>query len=69
MEILLGIGFFVGAVALLSVGTVLLRRPIQGSCGGAARLFGRWGGTCGACGRPFDECPERDPEKDPRGSA
>jgi hypothetical protein len=64
MEILLGIGFFVVAVGLLSLGTVLFRRPIQGSCGGAARLLGRrGGGSCGVCGRPFDECPEKEKEK------
>ncbi len=58
---MIGIGIFAVAVALLSLGTVLFKRPIQGSCGGAARLMGRRnGGSCGVCGRAFDECPEKD---------
>jgi hypothetical protein len=64
MEILLGFVLFAVALALLGLGTILFRRPLQGSCGGAARLLGRFGGgSCGVCGRPFDECPEKNPDR------
>ncbi len=60
MEILLGIAIFVIAVALLSLGTVLFRRPIQGSCGGVANAMGESGGNCSVCGRSYDDCPEKE---------
>jgi hypothetical protein len=60
MEILLALGIFLLAVALLSLGSVLFRRPLKGSCGGVANAMGESGGTCGVCGRNYDDCPEKE---------
>lgn len=59
MEILVAIGIFVGAVLLLSAGTILFRRPLKGSCGGVAGALGKDAdGTCSVCGRSYSDCPE-----------
>ncbi len=60
MEFLLGVAIFLIAVALLSLGTLLFRRPLQGSCGGVATAMGENGGTCDVCGRAYDDCPEKE---------
>jgi len=60
MEILLGVAIFLIAIALLSMGTLLFRRPIQGSCGGVANAMGEKDGQCGICGRAYDDCPEKE---------
>lgn len=60
MEFLLGIGLFLLAIALLSMGTLLFNRPIKGSCGGVANAMGEAGGTCDVCGRSYDDCPEQE---------
>jgi hypothetical protein len=61
MEILLAAGIFVLAVALLSLGSVVFRRPLRGSCGGVAGVMGEEGdGTCSVCGRSYDDCPEKE---------
>jgi len=65
MEILLGIGLFLLAVALLSAGTLLWRRPLQGSCGGLANAMGDKDGQCSICGRSYDDCPEKEPAPSP----
>ncbi|MCA9753533.1 MAG: hypothetical protein R3B81_13965 [bacterium] len=57
MEIILGVGFFILAIAALSLGTLAFRRPIKGSCGGVM------GEAC-ACGRKYEECPDRAPAKE-----
>lgn len=62
MEILLALGIFGGAVALLSLGTLVFRKPLKGSCGGAGNVLGRDADkTCGVCGRSYDDCPENEP--------
>jgi len=60
MEIFLALGIFLVSVALLSLGTLVFRRPIKGSCGGVANAMGKSGGSCDACGRSYDDCPERE---------
>jgi len=63
MEILLATGIFVLAVALLSLGSVVFRRPLRSSCGGVAGAMGeKADGSCSVCGRSYDDCPEK--EKD-----
>jgi hypothetical protein len=54
MEALLAIGIFAVAIGLLSLGTVVFRRPLRGSCG----VTTGQDGTCGVCGRAPSECPE-----------
>jgi len=61
MEFLLGVAIFLIAVALLSVGTLVFRRPIQGSCGGVANAMGEKDGQCSVCGRSYEDCPEKEP--------
>jgi len=63
MEILLGVAIFFVAVALLSAGTLLWRRPLQGSCGGVANAMGERGGNCSVCGRAYDDCPEKEEKR------
>lgn len=58
MEILLAAGIFAVAVALLSLGPVLFRKPLRGSCGGIGRALGEDEASCPACGRSDGECPE-----------
>ena len=59
MEILFAFGIFAAAVALLSLGTVLFRRPLKGSCGGVANAMGKDADeTCDVCGRSYADCPE-----------
>ena len=60
MEFLLGIAIFLIAIALLSMGTLLFRRPLQGSCGGVANAMGETGGNCSVCGRANDACPNKE---------
>ena len=60
MEILLAIGVFAVAVAFLSLGSVLFRRPLKGSCGGVANAMGDEDGTCSVCGRSYSDCPEKE---------
>ena len=60
MEILLAVAIFLIAVALLSMGTLLFKRPIQGSCGGVANAMGEKDGNCSICGRAYDDCPEKE---------
>jgi len=62
MEILLALGVFAAAVGLLSLGTVLFRKPLKGSCGGVGRALGEEDGeTCSVCGRSYADCPEKEP--------
>ena len=64
MEILLALGIFGGAVALLSLGTLFLRRPLKGSCGGVASALGEEADeSCSVCGRSYSDCPDGSPEK------
>jgi len=64
MEILLALGVFGGAVALLSLGTLYFRRPLKGSCGGVATALGEGADeTCSVCGRSSSDCPDGAPEK------
>lgn len=68
MEILLAVGIFGLAVALLSLGSVVFRRPLRSSCGGLVGAMGEQGdGSCSVCGRSYADCPERDaaPEPEP----
>lgn len=61
MEIVLAVGVFILAVALLSLGSVLFRRPLRSSCGGVAGAMGEGGdGNCSVCGRSYDDCPEKE---------
>ena len=60
MEILLGVGLFGLAIAALSMGTILFRRPIKGSCGGVANAMGDQSGSCSVCGRDYSDCPEKE---------
>lgn len=61
MEILLAVGIFGLAVALLSLGSVVFRRPLRSSCGGVAGAMGEKGdGSCTVCGRSYDDCPEKE---------
>ena len=45
--------------------TKLLRRPLQGSCGGLANAMGDKDGQCSICGRSYDDCPEKEPAPSP----
>jgi len=61
MEILLALAVFGAAIVLLSLGTVLFRKPLKGSCGGVANAMGEDAGeTCGVCGRSYADCPEKE---------
>jgi hypothetical protein len=66
MEILLAAGIFALAVALLSLGSVVFRRPLRSSCGGVAGAMGEESGaSCSVCGRSYDDCPEKEAEAAP----
>ena len=66
MEIFLAIGIFILAVALLSLGSVVFRRPLRSSCGGLAGAMSEPGdGTCSVCGRSYDDCPEKEQAPEP----
>ncbi|HMB70981.1 MAG TPA: hypothetical protein VKU85_16820 [bacterium] len=66
MEVFLAVGIFILAVALLSLGSVVFRRPLRSSCGGLAGSMGdEADGTCSVCGRTYEDCPEKD--QDPSG--
>jgi len=68
MEIVLAVGIFALAIALLSLGTVVFRRPLRSSCGGVAGAMGeKADGNCSVCGRSYDDCPEK--EADAAGDA
>ena len=55
MEILIfTLGIFLGAILVMSVGVLLKRKPIQGSCGGIANLMG----SCDICEKK-SECFEK----------
>lgn len=43
-----GILVFLVVVVLMSLGVILSNKPIKGSCGGLAALFGK--GACDICG-------------------
>jgi hypothetical protein len=67
MEIFLALGVFAAAVALLSLGTVVFRKPLKGSCGGVANALGEDADeTCGVCGRSYSDCPEDEAQPSPR---
>jgi hypothetical protein len=66
MEILLAVAIFGVAVALLSLGSVVFRRPLRSSCGGAAEALGdKADGNCSVCGRSYADCPEKEPAAEP----
>jgi hypothetical protein len=60
MEVLIAVGLFAIAIALLSLGSVFLNRPLKGSCGGLAGAMGKDGdGHCSTCGRSVSDCPNK----------
>jgi len=57
MTLLLGFLVMLMAVLGLSLGVLLGRRPIQGSCGGV-------GSRCGACSSTCSRHPDRPPREE-----
>lgn len=54
------LGFFGVSILIMSVGVLLKRKPIEGSCGGIANLMG----SCDICDKKSDCIDKFKPKKD-----
>ena len=60
MGVFLGVFLvFFGFVALMSVGVLMGRKPIAGSCGGVGKALGEPNYNCDICGGDVDKCDEQ----------
>ena len=60
--VLMVFGMFCFLVAIMSIGVLVGRRPISGSCGGIGRLKGE-GNECAICGDDPIKCEEATDQK------
>lgn len=56
LQVVLGVVVLLSIVALMSVGVMFGRKPIQGSCGGVGAALGETDYECEFCGGDPDKC-------------
>ena len=60
MGVFLGVFLvFFGFVVLMSVGVLMGRKPIEGSCGGVGAALGEPNYNCDICGGDVSKCDEQ----------
>jgi len=60
MGVFLGVFIvFFGFVALMSVGVMMGRKPIAGSCGGVGKALNEPNYNCDICGGDVEKCDEQ----------
>ncbi|MCJ8314093.1 MAG: (Na+)-NQR maturation NqrM [Saccharospirillaceae bacterium] len=63
MGVFLGVFLvFFGFVVLMSVGVLMGRKPIAGSCGGVGKALNEPNYNCDICGGDVDKCDEQNAE-------
>ena len=61
-EIILAVVMFGLLVGAMSVGVLMGRKPISGSCGGVGAALGETDYTCDICGDDPNKCDEKSAE-------
>ena len=57
--LLLAFGLLATVIVIMSVGVIMGRKPISGSCGGVGAALGEKDYTCELCGGDPKECDEQ----------